>query len=180
MSDSLWPHGLYNPWNSPGQNTGVGSLSLLQRIFPTQESNPGFPYCRRILYQLSHKGRPRVLEWVAYPFSRGSSQPRNRTRVSCFADGFFTNWAIREAFLVAQMVNRPSSAVIEKALLFCPGCLSFIPLPHSKDLFIFQNLVIENRIISSITPLSDSTASFHSLLPSPPTNCETRKEGTKL
>ena len=35
MSDSLWPRGLYNPWNSPGQNTGVGSLSLLQGIFPT-------------------------------------------------------------------------------------------------------------------------------------------------
>ena len=46
------------PWNSPGQNTGVGSLSLLQGIFPTQGSNPGLPHCRRILYQLSHKGSP--------------------------------------------------------------------------------------------------------------------------
>ena len=46
------------PWNSPGQNTGVGSLSLLQGIFPTQGSNPGLPRCRRILYQLSHKGSP--------------------------------------------------------------------------------------------------------------------------
>ena len=52
------PHGLYSPWNSPGQNTGVGSLSLLQGIFPTQGSNPGLPHCRRILYQLSHKGSP--------------------------------------------------------------------------------------------------------------------------
>ena len=43
------------PWNSPGQNTGVDSLSLLQGIFPTQGSNPGPPHCRRILYQLSHK-----------------------------------------------------------------------------------------------------------------------------
>ena len=43
------------PWNSPGQNTGVGSLSLIQVIFPTQESNPGLPHCRWILYQLSHK-----------------------------------------------------------------------------------------------------------------------------
>ena len=57
MSDSLRPHGLYSPWNSPGQNTGVGSLSLLQGIFPTQGSNPCLPHCRRILYQLSHKGR---------------------------------------------------------------------------------------------------------------------------
>ena len=54
MSDSLRPHGPYSPWNSPGQNTGVGSLSLLQGIFPTQGSNPGLPHCRRILYQLSH------------------------------------------------------------------------------------------------------------------------------
>ena len=58
VSDSLQPHGLYNPWNSLGQNTGVGSLSLLQGIFPTQRSNPGLSHCRWILYQLSHKGSP--------------------------------------------------------------------------------------------------------------------------
>ena len=65
------PHGLYSPWNSPGQNTAVGSLSLLQGIFPTQGSNPGLLQCRRILYQLSHKGSPRILQWVAYPFLQG-------------------------------------------------------------------------------------------------------------
>ena len=70
MFNSLWPHGLYSPWNSPGQNTGVGSLSLLQAIFPTQGSNPGLLHCRRILYQLSHKGNTIILERVAYPFSR--------------------------------------------------------------------------------------------------------------
>ena len=58
MSDSLWPHGLYSPWNSSGQNTGVGSLSLLQQIFPTQESNRGLLHCRQILYQLSYEGSP--------------------------------------------------------------------------------------------------------------------------
>ena len=77
VSDSLRPHGL--SWNSPGQNTGVGSFSLSQGIFPTQGSNPGVPHCRQILYQLSHKGGPRILEWVAYPFSSRTSQPRNRT-----------------------------------------------------------------------------------------------------
>ena len=56
VSNSLRPHELYSPWNSPGQNTGVGSLSLLQGIFPTQESNPGLLHCRQILYQMSHKG----------------------------------------------------------------------------------------------------------------------------
>ena len=97
MSNSLWPHGLYTPWNSPGQNTKVGSLSLPQGIFPTQGSNPGLPFCRQILHQLSHKESPRILEWVAYPFSSGHSQPRNSTRVSCTAGRFFTNWAIRKA-----------------------------------------------------------------------------------
>ena len=58
VSDSLPPHGLDSPWNSPGHNTGVGSLSLLQGIFPTQGSNPGLPHCRQILYQLSHKRSP--------------------------------------------------------------------------------------------------------------------------
>ena len=72
VSNSLRPHGL-SPWNSPGKNTGAGSLSLLQEIFPTQGSNPGLPHCRRILYQLSHKGSPRIMEWVACPFSSGSS-----------------------------------------------------------------------------------------------------------
>ena len=71
MSNSLWPHGLYSLWNSPGQNTGVGSLSFLQGIFRIQRSNPGLPHCREILYHLSYQGSPRILEWVAYPFSRG-------------------------------------------------------------------------------------------------------------
>ena len=67
----------YSPWNSPGQNTRVGSLSLLQGIFPTQGSDPGLLPCRWILYQLSHKGSPRRLEWVVFPFSSRSSQPSN-------------------------------------------------------------------------------------------------------
>ena len=79
------------------KNTGVGSLSLLQGIFPTQELNPGLLHCRWILYQLSHRGAQRILVWVAYPFSKGSSRPRNWTGVSCIAGGFFTSWAIREA-----------------------------------------------------------------------------------
>ena len=83
-------------WNSPGQNTGVGSLSLLQGVFPTQGSNPGLPHCRWILYQLSHKASPRILEWVPYPFSKGFSQPRNWTGTFCIAGRFFTNWATRE------------------------------------------------------------------------------------
>ena len=67
VSDSM------TPWNSPGQNIGVGSLSLLQRIFPMQGLNPGILHCRWILYCLSHQGSPKILEWVAYPFSSRSS-----------------------------------------------------------------------------------------------------------
>ena len=82
MSNSLRPHGLYSPWNLPGHNTRVDSLSPLQGIFPTQGLNPGLPHCRQILHQLSHMGSPRILQWVAYPVSSRSSQPRNF--VKCF------------------------------------------------------------------------------------------------
>ena len=92
-SVSLRPYGLYSTWNSPGQNTRVGSLSLLQRTIPPQGSNPGLPHCGQILYLLSHKGSPRMLEWVACPFSTESSQPRNQTRIACNAGRFFPNWA---------------------------------------------------------------------------------------
>ena len=119
MSESLWPHGL---WNSPGQNTRVGSLSLLQRIFPTQGSNPGLPHCRRILYQLSHKGSPRILKWVAYPFSSRSSQSRNQTGVSWIDGGFFTKWAMRKAQDIDKRVavgsNCQHPLIIKKAREF--------------------------------------------------------------
>ena len=92
MSSSLQPPGLDSPWNSPEDlpNPGIDQI----------------PYCRWILYHLSprfftifpyHQGSPRILEWVAYPFSKGSSWPRNQTRVSCIAGGFFTSWATSEA-----------------------------------------------------------------------------------
>ena len=86
--------------DSPGKNTGESSYVLLQGIFPTQGLKPGLPhcrwilflfFCRWILYHLNHQGSPRIMEWVAYPFSRGSSQPRNRIGVSCVAGGFFTD-----------------------------------------------------------------------------------------
>ena len=109
VSDSLQPHGLYNPWDSPGWNTGVSSLSLLQGVFSTQGLNPGLPHCRRILSQLSHQGSPGILEWVAYPFSSGSSRPRNRTRVCCLAGRFFTNWATREALYLIIHVSKPQN-----------------------------------------------------------------------
>ena len=71
LSSQFSRSALCSPWNSPGQNTGVGSLSLLQEIFPTQGSNPGLPHCRWILYQLSHKGSP---EPQAKPVNQLTSQ----------------------------------------------------------------------------------------------------------
>ena len=59
--------------DSPGKSTGVDCHALLQGSFSTQGSNPGLPHCRWILYHLSHQGNSRILEWVAYPFSSGSS-----------------------------------------------------------------------------------------------------------
>ena len=96
VSSSLRPHEPHSPWNFPGQNTGVCSISPLQEIFPIWRSIPGLPHCRWILYQLNHKGSPRILEWVANPFSSISFWPKKRTGVSCIAGGFFSNCAIRE------------------------------------------------------------------------------------
>ena len=140
---TLRPHGLYSPWNSPGQNTGVGGLSILQGIFPTQGSNPGLPHSRWILYQLSHKGSPRILEWVAHPLSSGSSQPRNQTRVSCIAGEFFTNWSIREA-----RVTVPHWL----AEHFPYSILLFSKDPPSSHSSVLLQPFIYKRLFSSTTP----------------------------
>ena len=101
-----------------------GYPSLLQGIFQTQGSNPGLPHCRQILYQLSYKGSPRILEWVAYPFSSGSSRPRDRTGVSCIAGAFFTNWAMREAHTVLLKIESwdfPGWHVVGTSYFYCKG-----------------------------------------------------------
>ena len=119
ISNSLWPHGLYSQWNSPGQNTRVRNRFLLQGIFSTQGSDPGLLHCRQILYQLNHKGSPRILECVAYPFASGSSWPRNRTGVSCSAGRFFTNWA-----------NREAAGLTGWAQFLCISAATFSPAPQ--------------------------------------------------
>ena len=108
------------------------ALSLLEGIFPTQGRNPGLPHCRRILYHLSHQGRPRLLEWVAYPFSSGFSRPRNWTGVSCIAGGFFTSWAMREFYTNTYWfvpLNPLPPSCPHPFLLFCwspPVCSLYI------------------------------------------------------
>ena len=116
VSDSLRPHGLYSPWNSPGQNAGVSSLFLLQGIFPAQGSNPGLLHCRQILYQLSHKRSPRIIEWVSCPFSRGSSRSRNQPGVSCITGRIFTKCAIREALILVKYMLIGRKIITEYSL----------------------------------------------------------------
>ena len=92
-------------------------LQANQGIFSTQGSNPGLPDCRRILYQLSHQGSPRILKCVAYAFSRGFSRPRNGTRVSCIAGGFFTSWATREALLEENKTGKQGAIPMVRGTL---------------------------------------------------------------
>ena len=115
--------GLYRPWNSPGQNTGVGSLCLLQGIFPTQGSNPGLPHCRWILYQLIHKRSPRILQWVDYPFSSRSSWPRNSGSPALQADSLPTELSGKPLF--HQNLGSNPSPYYLPALWFgsCPNSL---------------------------------------------------------
>ena len=82
-SESLRPRGLYGPWNSPGQKTGVGSLSLLQWIFPAWGSNPGLLHCRWILYQLSHKGSPSVKDVHIFKRRRNGVKLRELEKRLC-------------------------------------------------------------------------------------------------
>ena len=130
---------------SSGKNTGVGCHSLLQGIFSTQRSNPGLPHCRRIFFfflnHQRHQGSLRILEWVAYTFSMGSSWPRNQTKVSCIARRFFTSWATREAQNAFWILSKAFSPYIEIIMWFLSfylliWCITFI------DVHILKNLCI--------------------------------------
>ena len=104
MSDSR-PHGLKPirllcPWGFSRQEYWSGWPCPPPRDLPNPGIEPSLPHCRWILYSLSHQGSPRILEWVAYPFSRGSSRLRNLNGVSCIAGGLFTSWATGEGPLL--------------------------------------------------------------------------------
>ena len=107
MSDSV-THGLYSPWNSPDENTGMGSSSLLQGISPSQGSNTGLLHCRQILYQLSHKGSP------VYSISKVKwSEVKSPSRVRLFA----IPWTV-------AYQGPPSMArILEWVAIYSPGDL---------------------------------------------------------
>ena len=112
--------GFFCPWDFPGKNTEVGCHFLLQDIFLTQILNLHLLLWQADSLPLSHHEsskhtewgssahgilQARILEWVAIPFSRGSSWPRDGTQVSCIAGRFFTIWAIREALVRIRHSN---------------------------------------------------------------------------
>ena len=125
MSNSLQPHGLWparllSPWGFFSQEHWSGLPCPLQGIFQTQGLNPGLPHCRWILCHLSHQGSPRILEWVAYPFSRGSFLPRNLTAVSCIVGRFFTSWPTKESPDLLQEKTNGQSGISPLLLVMRP------------------------------------------------------------
>ena len=115
---TLWTiaHQAPHPWDSPSKNNGVGCHSLLQGIFPTQGSNPHL-LC---LLHWQTGSLPLALPvkplWVAFPFSRGSSQPRDWTQVSRIAGGFFTSWATMEALCCYNSFQKWKLALLKKII----------------------------------------------------------------
>ena len=107
MSDSLWPHGIYSPWNSLGQNTGVGSLSLLQGIFPIQESNRALLHWRRILYQLSYQ---------SYGFSRSHTWmwELDHKEGWTLKNSCFWGWCWRRLLRVPSTARRSNQSILKE------------------------------------------------------------------
>ena len=116
------PTRLLFPWGFSSKNSALGCHVLLQRIFPTQGSNLGLPQCGQILYWRSHQGSPRILEWVAYHFSRGPSWPRNQTGVSDTAGKFFNSWATN------SMSSKESACNVED-----PGLIPWSGRSHGEE-----------------------------------------------
>ena len=102
--------------DSPGKNTGVGSHSLLQGIFPTRGSNPGLLHCRQILYHLSHQGSPRILEWIAYPFPQGIFPTQE------------LSWGLLYCRWILYQLSHQGS----------PRILEWVAYPFSRGIFLTQ------------------------------------------
>ena len=126
VSDSLWPHGLKParplcPCGFSRQDYWSGWPCPP----PGHLANPGIkhtsPHYRQILFHLCHQWSPRILEWVAYPSSKGSSWPKNRTGVSCIAGGFFTSWATRDAQSLFHVHINPYASMSLSSVSRCSG-----------------------------------------------------------
>ena len=178
-SDSLGPHGLYSPWNPPGQNTGVGSFSLFQGIFPTQESNPGLTHWRQSSHQLSHKGKTRStcsLIQLSYITYLRCYCELNRILIITFrCSGSTTDflspghWHVSLAKETYQRKNKPSSVQFSRSVLSDslrphklqharPPCPSATPRVHSNSCPSSWWCHITNP--SSVVPFSSYPQSF--------------------
>ena len=155
--------------DSSGKNTGMVCHFLLQYIFPTQGSNPSLPHCKWILYHLTHQGSPRILESVAYPFSRVSSQPRNQIWVSCIAGRFFTSWDSREDYgnynSLLFTLNLPLLNIWHLCLLNNSQFILLIPswldklcfYPNTALSFQMKDLFVEDWIFTAISSPTTSS-----------------------
>ena len=181
MSNCLQPHGLYSPWNSPGQNPGVDSLSLLQVIFPTQGSNPGVLHCRRILYQLSHKGSPvwgaepipaphHSLAhhcWVSTPHSPFSTDETALRSSACFESVYFIlltkPWASWMARLILSHHCLTGNARVASQQTF---------LNSSDFISLFLSMILNQGALSNISfaQLTDQYLGTTTRLPHCPTS----------
>ena len=137
------------PWGFSRQGYWTGLPCPLPGDFLTQGLNLGLPQCRPILYHLSHQGSPRILEWVAYPFSKGSSQPKNGAWVSCIAGGFFTScYQISPYCIISKAFYFIRSAWGKGTTSSWPAKHDFYqPLPLKAFLsFGFHRLRVDNII----------------------------------
>ena len=132
VSDSVWPHGLYGPWNSPGQNTGAGSLSFLQGIFPTQGSNSGLLHCRWILCQLSHQGNPQG------SISSVQSLSCVRLFATLWITAHQTSLSITNSWSSLKLMSI-KSVMPSSHLILCHPLLLLPPVPPSIRVFSIES-----------------------------------------
>ena len=109
--------------HSPGKNTGASCHALFQGFFSTQGSNPGLLHCRWILYYLNYHESLRILDWVAYPFSKGSSWPRNWTGVP----------ALKADSLPSELSGKPHKCVYYMQNVFLTVMLKVFWMPLSRQ-----------------------------------------------
>ena len=150
---------LLHPWDFPVKNTGVDSHSLLQGIFPTQGLNSDLLHCGQILNRLSHQGSPRILEWVAYSFSRGYSELKN--------------WpgspALQADSLPAELPGKPM--VYPRTLNIVPCAVQYVSL-FNHFLYSSLHLLIPNSQYTPPFPLPSQILLFTFV------NLATVKEGS--
>ena len=144
---TLRTHGLYSPCNSPGQNTGVGSFSLLQGIFPTQGSNPGLLHCRRILYQLNHKGSP--LSSYPHHYSNGEKNIKHTDSVV----GIGNISSVQFSLSVVSDSLRHNG--LQCTRLSCPS-----PTPRASSNSCLSSLWCHPTVSSFVVPFSSCPRSF--------------------